>query len=111
MMVSDTTSGTKTYSRRQSKPLDLNHTEWTGKDPSVSVPIDDIELGIENSEVCLAEISTDNPNVWYELGYAIASKREVFLLCSKNERKTHFPFDEPCCTDRDGNGIPPFPKR
>ncbi len=19
--------------------------------------------------------------------------------------------DEPCCTDRDGNGIPPFPKR
>ena len=81
------------------------------RDPSVSVPIDDIELGIENSEVCLAEISTDNPNVWYELGYAIASKREVFLLCSKNERKTHFPFDEPCCTDRDGNGIPPFPKR
>ena len=64
MMVSDTTSGTKTYSRRQSKPLDLNHTEWTGIQVS-ACQLNDIELGIENSEVCLAEISTDNPNVWY----------------------------------------------
>ena len=59
---------------------------------SVSKPIDDIERGIEDSEVCLAEISTDNPNVWYELGYAIASKRDVVLLCS-NERMMSFPFD------------------
>ena len=62
------------------------------RDLSVSKPIDDIERGIEDSEVCLAEISTDNPNVWYELGYAIASKRDVVLLCS-GERTTSFPFD------------------
>ena len=62
------------------------------QDPSVSVPIDDIERGIENSSVCFAEISTDNPNVWFELGYAIASKREMVLVCS-DERKTPFPFD------------------
>ena len=63
------------------------------QDPSVRVPIDEIEKGIEDSDACLVEISTDNPNVWFELGYAIARKREVVLLCSKNERETPFPFD------------------
>ena len=62
------------------------------RDPNVTIPIDDIERGIGDSEVCLAEISTDNPNVWYELGYAIASKRDVVLLCS-DERLSSFPFD------------------
>ena len=62
------------------------------RDSTVSVPIDDIERGIGDAEVCLAEISTDNPNVWYELGYAIASKRDVVLLCS-DERMSSFPFD------------------
>jgi hypothetical protein len=50
------------------------------RDPSVSIPIEDIEAGIESCEACLAEISTDNPNVWFELGYAIASRREVVLV-------------------------------
>ena len=63
------------------------------RDPSVRVPIDEIEKGIEDSDACLVEISTNNPNVWFELGYAIARKREVVLLCSKNERETAFPFD------------------
>lgn len=40
------------------------------RDPSVGVPIQEIEKGIRNSELCFAEISTDNPNVWYELGFA-----------------------------------------
>ena len=59
---------------------------------SASILIDDIEQGIKASDACLAEISTDNPNVWFELGYAIASKREVVLLCS-DERETQYPFD------------------
>jgi len=62
------------------------------RDPGVSIPIDEIQTGIRNSEVCLAEITTDNPNVWFELGYAIASYKEVLLVCSA-ERKTRFPFD------------------
>lgn len=62
------------------------------RDPVVSIPIDEIQAGIEASQVCLAEISTDNPNVWLELGYAIAKQREAVLLCS-DERKTPFPFD------------------
>ena len=62
------------------------------RDPSVSIPIDDIESGIRNSELCLAEITTDNPNVWFELGLAMAVPKDVVLVCS-DERKSKFPFD------------------
>jgi hypothetical protein len=62
------------------------------RDPSVSIPIEDIQSGIQSSRVCLADITIDNPNVWFELGYAIASRREVVLICSE-ERATKFPFD------------------
>lgn len=62
------------------------------RDPQVSVPIDQIELGIQNAEACLVDITTDNPNVWFELGYAMAIRKEVALLCS-HERTQHFPFD------------------
>ncbi len=62
------------------------------RDPSVRIPIDDIESGIRNSEICLADITKDNPNVWFELGFAIAVPREVVLVCS-DERTTRFPFD------------------
>ncbi|HEY2291831.1 MAG TPA: hypothetical protein VGM86_14115, partial [Thermoanaerobaculia bacterium] len=62
------------------------------EDPSVSIPMEDIERGIRNSAACLAEITTDNPNVWFELGYAIALLKEVAIACS-DERKTKFPFD------------------
>lgn len=62
------------------------------RDPSVSIPIDQIESGIRNADVCIADITQDNPNVWFELGYAISSRKEVILLCS-DKRSTHFPFD------------------
>lgn len=62
------------------------------RDPHVSIPIDDIEAGIRSADVCLAEITRDNPNVWFELGYAIACEKEVVLVCSR-ERETRFPFD------------------
>ena len=58
----------------------------------MSIPIDEIQTGIKNSDVCLAEITTDNPNVWFELGFEIDSFKEVVLVCS-SERKTRFPFD------------------
>ncbi len=62
------------------------------RDPAASIPIEEIQSGIRNAELCLAEISTDNPNVWFELGYSIASSKEVVLICS-SDRKTKFPFD------------------
>ncbi len=33
------------------------------RDPSVTIPIEGIETGIRESEACLADITTDNPNV------------------------------------------------
>lgn len=62
------------------------------RDDSVSIPIDQIENGIRQSAICLAEITEDNPNVWFELGYAIASGKEVVLICSAS-RVGKFPFD------------------
>jgi len=62
------------------------------QDPSVRIPIEDIEKGITDSTICFAEISTDNPNVWYELGFAIASKKDVILVCA-DDREGPFPFD------------------
>ena len=62
------------------------------QDPKVSIPIQEIETGIRESQICLAEITQDNPNVWFELGYTIACEKEVILVCS-DERTTRFPFD------------------
>jgi len=72
------------------------------QDPKVSIPIQDIESGIRNSALCLAEITLDNPNVWFELGFAIASGKEVVLVCS-DERTTRFPF---CVFQRSRSLIP-----
>ncbi|EMS32177.1 hypothetical protein C943_01439 [Mariniradius saccharolyticus AK6] len=62
------------------------------KDLSVRIPIDDIEKGISESAICFAEITTDNPNVWYELGFAFACNKDVVMVCS-DERQGKFPFD------------------
>jgi nucleoside 2-deoxyribosyltransferase len=62
------------------------------KDPKSQVPIDDIIIQIQDSDICLAEITEDNPNVWFELGLAIAYGKQVIMICS-DERKGPFPFD------------------
>lgn len=62
------------------------------QDLKVSIPIQEIENGIRDSRICLADISLDNPNVWFELGFAIALFKEVVLICS-DQRYSKFPFD------------------
>lgn len=62
------------------------------RDPRVIVPIDQIEEGIRASQAYVADISTDNPNVWFELGYAIASEKPGVLLAQKDATR-RFPFD------------------
>lgn len=62
------------------------------KDPRTEIPIESIEQHIRDSAICLADISEDNPNVWYELGFAIANRCPVILICS-DARRDHFPFD------------------
>jgi nucleoside 2-deoxyribosyltransferase len=64
------------------------------KDDSVRIPIKDIEKGISESEICFAEITTDNPNVWYELGFAFAREKDVVMVCCSNDRASKkYPFD------------------
>jgi len=63
------------------------------RDPSVDVPIDAIESGIRGAAVCLADITTDNPNVWYELGFAFAAGRPVVMVCSDERTGKKYPFD------------------
>jgi hypothetical protein len=46
------------------------------------VPIDEIADRIRAAAVCLADISVNNPNVWFELGFAIAARKEVVLVAS-----------------------------
>lgn len=62
------------------------------EDYGSNIPINDIEDGIKSSLICLADITLDNPNVWYELGYAISANKPVIMICSQ-DRKTKFPFD------------------
>lgn len=63
------------------------------QDPQVEVPIEAIEKGIRDAAICLADITTDNPNVWYELGYAFASRKSVVMVCSDERKESRFPFD------------------
>jgi hypothetical protein len=63
------------------------------RDPHVEIPIDAIESGIRNAALCLADITSDNPNVWYELGYAFATGRQVVMICSDERSGPKFPFD------------------
>jgi hypothetical protein len=62
------------------------------EDPNATILIDDIEAGIRGSEVCLADITNDNPNIWYEVGFAIANGKPVVLICA-DPRPTSPPFD------------------
>jgi nucleoside 2-deoxyribosyltransferase len=63
------------------------------RDPAVEVAIDAIEDGIRSATICLADITTDNPNVWYELGFAFAAGRPVVMVCSHERPDKKYPFD------------------
>lgn len=60
-------------------------------DPKVNNILDSILKKIKESTLCLADISIDNPNVWYELGYAYALQKDIVLVCDSSRKE--FPFD------------------
>jgi hypothetical protein len=60
-------------------------------DPAASIPIETVEEEISRSVACFAEISENNPNVWFELGYALAREKPLCMVCSDTRSK--FPFD------------------
>ncbi len=61
------------------------------RDPTTTVLIDKIEERIRDADACLADISSENPNVWYELGYALALGKVVVMVCAAS--RVSFPFD------------------
>lgn len=68
------------------------HAYRVDEDYSAKIPILTIHQKIQEAKICFADITEDNPNVWYELGYAFAVGKEVVMICNKN-RETDFPFD------------------
>ena len=60
------------------------------RDASAEIPIDKLHEEIRRSVVCLADITPDNPNVWYELGFAVASDQPIVMICKKGRT---LPFD------------------
>ena len=53
--------------------------------------INDITRSIEESSVIIADVTTDNPNVFYEVGYAHGLKKVTILLSDRTRDK--LPFD------------------
>lgn len=62
------------------------------RDSAVVVPADAIEEKITKAKLVIVDITKDNPNVWFELGYAEAMRKTVIMVCS-DERQQPFPFD------------------
>ncbi|MEX2187793.1 MAG: hypothetical protein WD875_13395 [Pirellulales bacterium] len=54
--------------------------------------LDDIQQQIEQAHAVVAEISSHNPNVFYELGYAHALHKPAVILV-RREEGTRMPFD------------------
>ncbi len=53
--------------------------------------IKDITTSLQEASVIIADITPDNPNVYYEVGYAHAINKPTILLCERTREK--LPFD------------------
>lgn len=62
------------------------------RDPSSVIPIEDIVSKIRSASMILADISLDNPNIWFEVGLAVAYQKKIVLVCS-DKRVGKYPFD------------------
>ncbi len=55
--------------------------------------LEKIKSSIDNAAVCIAEVTLDNPNVFFEAGWAFALKKPIFVLWDKSQRPEGLPFD------------------
>lgn len=77
------------------KPVceELNYNPIRGdKVTSCTLILNDIITSIRSASVIIADITPDNPNVFYEVGYAHALAKPTILLCEKGIRNK-LPFD------------------
>ena len=61
------------------------------RDTGSVIPVDTLHKEIRAATVCVADITTRNPNVMYELGFAIAAGKDVVIISGPNTER--FPFD------------------
>lgn len=61
------------------------------RDANAAIPIDSIESGIRTAAACFADITIDNPNVWFELGFALCARKPLCMVCG--DQRERFPFD------------------
>ena len=64
---------------------DLSVTDWEDLFIDRRVIIDSITDEIDASRCCAFDISTLNSNVLFELGYAIARKKQIWLLLEQGD--------------------------
>lgn len=55
--------------------------------------IKDVVDRIAKSQVIIADISPSNPNVYFEVGYALALGKPIILLAQRRSPETPLPFD------------------
>ncbi len=61
------------------------------RDLGAVIPVETLHQEIKSAVVCVADITTRNPNVMYELGYAIAADKDVIIISGPSGEK--YPFD------------------
>lgn len=61
------------------------------RDLGAVIPVETLHKEIKSATVCVADITTRNPNVMYELGYAIAAGIDVVMISGPHTEK--YPFD------------------
>lgn len=61
------------------------------RDASATFLLESLHAAIDKSAICLADITGNNPNVMYELGYALARGKNVVII--RKEEASAFPFD------------------
>jgi len=61
------------------------------RDPGSVIPVETLHKEIRSATVCVADITSRNPNVMYELGYAIAAGRDVVIISGPHTER--YPFD------------------
>lgn len=53
------------------------------RDHAAVIPVDTLHDEIKSAAICLADVTDQNPNVMYELGYALASGKNVVIICAQ----------------------------
>lgn len=61
------------------------------RDLGSTIPVDTLHQEIRSAAICIADITTRNPNVMYELGYAVALGKDVIIISGPSAEK--YPFD------------------